>query len=583
MRTGAGQANQTGTRDQVCAADNLSFFDHANTKPCQIVVAIAVETRHFCGFSTNQRAAGKLTASSDAFDYPLGSIHIELAGRVVIKEQKGFGTGHQHIVGAHGHQILANLIVAIEIDREFQLGADTVGACDQDRLAITTGQFCKGSKSADTAKLFGASGGASSRGNSLHQFIAGIDVYTRVTIGKAFAQDDHCYGISRGAESTRPRLAISVNFGTVVVWRRPLPRPGFRWLTRLTLGAWLLCSAAGTHAVSVVPWLYEVAVPVDSQSTADRQRASSQALLIMLARATGLSYVPRSEPVREALANPERYYNEFSFANQSDEGLDLLIQFDPRAVLELLKRADLPIWRSARDRVVAWLVLERGGERILVGAATTDEASAEQARADEVKTALVERSRDRGLDLSLPLLDLEDQLNVTPAAVWGRLSQVLEPASRRYDADVLLVGRLQETAPDQWLGEWEFWLDNQVLTHQTSGPDLLTQAAQMVDLLTDELAARNAVLGRESGALQLSVSGVRNPADYGSLLSYLRSLEFIDAVAVSRLQGDRLWIDLQTRADADQLGDLFEADGQMFRDRLALVGAADLQLVWRQQ
>lgn len=347
-------------------------------------------------------------------------------------------------------------------------------------------------------------------------------------------------------------------------------------LLRCTLSLGLLLSTAGAQAISVVPWLYEVAVPVDSQSTADRQRASSQALLIMLARATGLSHVPRTEPVREALANAERYYNEFSFANQGEDGLDLVIQFDSRAVLELLKRADLPIWRSARDRVIAWLVIERDGERSIVGAATPGDA-------EILAGALVDRSRARGLDLNLPLLDLEDQLNVTPAAVWGRLSQVLEPASRRYDADVLLVGRLRELGPDQWQGEWEFWLNNQVQAHQTSGGDLPSQASQMVDLLTDELVARNAVLGRESGALQLAVSGIRNPGDYGHLLGYLRSLEFIDSIVINRLQGDRLWLNLQTRADAQQLGNMFEADGQLFRDRLALVDAADLQVVWRQR
>ena len=139
-------------------------------------------------------------------------------------------------------------------------------------------------------------------------------------------------------------------------------------------------------------------------------------------------------------------------------------------------------------------------------------------------------------------------------------------------ADGLLVRAVRELpiAPDQWLGEWEFWLNKEVFTHQTSGPDLLDQASQMVDLLTDELAARNAVLGRESGLLQLAVGGIRSPADYGSLLNYLRSLEFVDAVVVSRLQGDRLWINLQTRADAKQLGDLFEADQPEYDSQIEL-------------
>lgn len=343
-------------------------------------------------------------------------------------------------------------------------------------------------------------------------------------------------------------------------------------LPALLLCITLMGVAAGAQAVSVVPWLYEVSVPVESQATAARRAASSDALLIMLARATGLSSVPRSEPVRAALADAERYYNEFSYAN-ADDGLRLVVQFEPRAVLELLKSADLPIWRSARDRVIAWVVIEQDGQRNLLGAASPDELPA----------AMIDQSRARGLDLNLPLLDLEDQLNVDPAAVWGRLSQVLESASERYAADVLMVGRIRPLPDGEWLGEWQFWLDNEVLEQRSSDPDLLVQARAMVDLLTDELAARNAVLGREAGRLQLAVSGIRDPADYGELLGYLRGLEFIDAVAINRLEGNRLWIDLDTRADAEQLESLFAADRLLFADRLAGFDSADLQMVWRQQ
>jgi hypothetical protein len=332
-------------------------------------------------------------------------------------------------------------------------------------------------------------------------------------------------------------------------------------------------NAPRAHAATPVPWLYEVAVPVENQSPRERQRASSDALLIMLTRATGLSLVPRSEAVVDALADADAYYSEFRFANREreEDGLDLIIQFDPRAVLALLKRAELPIWRSARDRIVAWLVVDADGERQLLGATS----------ALELGDTLVQRSRDRGLDLSLPLLDLEDQLTVSPAVVWGRLSQVLEPASERYGADVLMIGRLKALPGGDWSGEWEFWLNNQVIAHQTGGTDLLTQAAETIDLLADELAARNAVFGRQVGQLKLAISGIRNAADYGRLLGYLKSLEFVDSVFVRQLLGERLWIDIETRAEPDQLGALFEADRQLFPDRLALLDAADLQLVWR--
>ena len=50
-------------------------------------------------------------------------------------------------------------------------------------------------------------------------------------------------------------------------------------------------------AAEVVPWLYEVAVPVENQSEAERRRASSEGLLELLTRLTGLNDVPRSPVV----------------------------------------------------------------------------------------------------------------------------------------------------------------------------------------------------------------------------------------------------------------------------------------------
>ncbi len=345
-----------------------------------------------------------------------------------------------------------------------------------------------------------------------------------------------------------------------------------RWMS-LLVATVLLSTAMPGWSAAVVPWLYEVSVPVDGQGSAERRRASSDALLIMLRRATGLAHVPRSPEVVAALEEPESFYNEFSFANAEDGALMLVVQFDARAVLALQKRAGLPIWRSARERVVAWMVLEQGGERRLLGATG----------ADVLAAAVAAAARDRGIDVTLPLLDLEDQLSVTPAAVWGRLSGVLEDASVRYGADVLMVGRLRAGPDGSWMSDWEFWLDDGVVLFDAAGADPLAQAQDAVARLADELAARSAVYGRESGRLELSVSGIRTPADYARLLRYLEGLEFVDALAVRELTAERLRLALATRADAEQLLTLFEADRQLFNDRLTVYDGADLRLVLSQQ
>ncbi len=367
-----------------------------------------------------------------------------------------------------------------------------------------------------------------------------------------------------------------------------------RVLPRLVL-LLVFLPAGPLWATEVVPWMYEVAVPVEDQSTAERRRAASEGLKRLLTRLTGLAHVPLTPEVAEALEAPDRYYNEFRFARVATEpvdpaedtggparsGLELVIQFDPDPVQALIRAAGLPIWRAQRERVLVWVVLADGTSRQILGTASDV----------PLVSGLNQGARARGLPLTLPLLDLEDQLAVDPAAVWGRLSQVIDPASRRYEADVLLLGRVspaadapgfESDADDRaWESDWEFWVDGVVVPFTTSGVDLAAHGREAVDVLADELAARRVVHGRQAGQLQLAVSGLRSPADYGELLNYLRSLEFVQNVGVTGLRGGRLWLLLDTPADPERLLGTFERDQQLYDDQLARVENADLRLVWR--
>jgi len=334
----------------------------------------------------------------------------------------------------------------------------------------------------------------------------------------------------------------------------------------------LVCFLVGSvRAAEVVPWLYEVSVPVTGQSVEERQQAASAALLQLLTRLSGLAHVPRTPEVIEALGEVDRYYNEFRFAAAEEDGLELVVQFASSPVQELIRTAGLPVWRASRERVLVWVVIQEGGQRSLVGATSPS----------PLVTGFEQQAVARGLPLTMPLLDLEDQLAVDPAAVWGRLSQVIDPASLRYGADVLLLGRIAATAEGVWQGEWEFWLDGVVVPFVATGPDLEVQAMEAVDILADELAARRVVHGRQAGRLRLAVGGVTTPTDYGALLGYIRSMEFIEQVGVLGLSNSRLWLTIDTPADPDQLLAIFERDGHLFNDQLMVLNSADLRLIWR--
>lgn len=345
------------------------------------------------------------------------------------------------------------------------------------------------------------------------------------------------------------------------------------------LNVTLLFVLAGGAMADVVPWLYEVEVPVENQSREARSDASAQALLQVLTRVTGLVSVPRVEAVREALSAPDRYYNQFRYVEV--EGVDgegrpsaelrLVVQFERGSLLGLVKNAQLPVWRANRPRVAAWVAMDRAGARSILSPGD----------ADGLAAAMSARARQRGVAVTLPLLDLEDRMLVDPAAVWGRVSTVLDSASARYGADVVLVGRLQQVGPEQWSGAWEFWLDGELRPLSISAVDPVRLVEAGVDYLADALAQRHAVLGRPPRPVLVGVSGIGSAKDYGQLLGYLAELEFVDDVAVAGVKGDRLRLLVTTRADIDQLLANFRFDRLLAEMPGGVPGAAEVELLWR--
>jgi uncharacterized protein len=343
-------------------------------------------------------------------------------------------------------------------------------------------------------------------------------------------------------------------------------------LPSLALAA--LLWAAGTARADEVPWLYDVRVPVEDQSPRARLAAAGTGLVQVLTRLTGLTAIPASEVIDRALAAPDLYYSQFGFDRAPDgEGLLLRLQFTPDAVQNLIRQANLPVWRSNRPTVVAWVVVDDGAERTILGSASTHPAA----------EALRERAIERGLPVLLPLMDLADQMEVEPAAVWGRLSQPLMAASERYAADIVLIGRLQQTATGAWTGSWEYWLGEEVrsLDREAAEPGLLGQVA--ADFVSDEIALRYAVLDRGRQRLELNVSAVESVADYADLLRYFGSLEFVDEVDVRFVSGGRVGVSLTTGAEAEQLQELFRLDRRLFADPLNPSPGPALELVWQRR
>ena len=364
----------------------------------------------------------------------------------------------------------------------------------------------------------------------------------------------------------------------------------------------MICLVAGGALVAqadVVHWLYDVEVRVASQSEAERQRAGRAALVEVLQRVTGMADLPAHPDLTAALDRPDQFYSRYEFSlrklDDAAEAVDeappamfLAIEFEPGAVLSLLRHAGLPVWAANRPTVLAWVAVQRNAQRELVSA-----------HAGAFAEALAARSRQRGLELSLPLMDMAD-LAIAASDVWGLFWEEIERASVRYGPDLLLVGRVRQDADGSWAADWHLRSRAgqpsrlyEIVTVYTPPAsqafdmtfewraDSAESAAQAaLDGVADALAGRFAVRG-DLNAVAVVVRDIDTIASYASLLRYLQSREYIERVEIRVVRPGALDMRLHSRSDPDQLRELLAMGGRLSESSQSGTVAGALELSWQ--
>lgn len=105
--------------------------------------------------------------------------------------------------------------------------------------------------------------------------------------------------------------------------------------------------------------------------------------------------------------------------------------FDRQKIELLLRQEGLPIWGPRRPDAVIWIAEKVNDQVHIVGNEKSDAAH------------FIERfSNGRGVQILLPLMDLDDRLLVSERDIWARFLPVIELASNRYDTDYTIVARI---------------------------------------------------------------------------------------------------------------------------------------------
>lgn len=336
--------------------------------------------------------------------------------------------------------------------------------------------------------------------------------------------------------------------------------------------------------------IFSAAVAVESKSSAQRKKASSKALAAVYVKASGdLHVVERYPSLARHITNASAYVNSFQYyeansggqapteeaesANnesspdqpitEHDAGLQILsvsrmlqVSFEPEAVQRSLHEAGAPLWQATRPSVLVWLVIEQGGQRQLVNQESDPDAYAQ----------LLERAEQRGVPIVQPLLDLEEQLLVNADDVWGFAGNKIRAASKRYNADLILVGKLANTYSQQWLGQWLVIDSEPEKKQRFTGQTQHSFVQAGIDLVADDLAGRFSVAQYNASGkrgFELRVEAVNSAKDYLELNRHLNLVDGLENLRLVSIERNSCSFVFESTGEPENINALLTLGGKL--------------------
>jgi hypothetical protein len=325
-----------------------------------------------------------------------------------------------------------------------------------------------------------------------------------------------------------------------------------RLLTFFTL---LCCSLLASAAT--VKNLYNVKVPVEDQTEEARIDAIGGAFQRVLVRMAGTRVVLDNTLLVNEQPNAQNYMSSLRYERSEEGGLLLSVTFMPDQLQALLERASAPLWGESRPRLLLLLAVNTSDGRITIGPEEPEDP-------EEWKETFATAMHDRGLPWMFPSWDLEDQMALPIASLWGLFEDDIDSAAERYSSDGYLAGRIMATP-----GAYSFtgYLNQGDIYHamslQAESPDSLS--TELAGAVAEKLSERYAVIpltGIDNSEL-IRISGVSSFADYHAVIEYLDAHVAVRDVVVVSSDRDQLTLALDLTTSWQQVFDSMVLDNRI--------------------
>ena len=292
--------------------------------------------------------------------------------------------------------------------------------------------------------------------------------------------------------------------------------------------------------------LYSAKVPVDSQSKKDRIQALKKAMKIVLVKVGGKNTVLSNSAIKSEIRRADRLVSNYRYERSVNQNY-LVAAFDPSKVNNLFVDANLAIWGSLRPQVIIWLVDENGLSRDIIAESAISKLPV------TVKTF----AEQRGLPISLPLMDLTDATQVSTSDIWGRFAEPIFNASMRYLADVVVTVRLsnssliaKEMLTDEcrplcqkvFVLDWSFISKEngelvQEFSNKYQGNNIETLMFSALDDITNKIYQEYALSTNTNKEYLIDVANIDSLTTYVQVSDFLHALTSVRSVKLVRASG----------------------------------------------
>lgn len=305
--------------------------------------------------------------------------------------------------------------------------------------------------------------------------------------------------------------------------------------------------------------LYSAQVPLDQEQNDPRSAAYEAALAEVLLRVSGSAIGDDPELFRQLFPNPTSYVVQFRPGPDDT----LWVSFDGKAIEDVLRHNGQPVWGGDRPLTLVWLAVDWGqGEREIISAADPgrdDDAARTIDRNRLLRQRVLDIAEKRGLPVAFPLLDTEDLARVSFSDIWGGFDELVLDASRRYEADSVLIGRVRADSSQR--NRWTYHFGDEQSTWHGE-PEVV------ISLIADLLAAEFAIGGDAPlQFVELAVSGITSVDAYGNVQKILGGVNVVESFSIRQVEGDRIVYDVEAHGGVERLARALRLTGLVEQER----------------